>query len=40
MAGRATQFVPRDLEEGYLANAGLSDQIHKEFEYVDAEPAK
>ena len=27
----------RELEEGYLANARLSDQIHREFEFVDAE---
>ncbi len=31
--------LERELEEGYLANAALSDQIHKEFEFVDAEQA-
>ena len=29
----------RKLEEGYLANASLGDQIHEEFEFVDAEQA-
>jgi len=31
--------LERELAEGYLANAGLSDQIHEEFEFVDAEQA-
>ncbi len=31
--------LERELQEGYLANAALSDQIHKEFEFVDAELA-
>jgi metal-responsive CopG/Arc/MetJ family transcriptional regulator len=31
--------LERELEEGYLANAGLNDQIHEEFEFVDAEQA-
>lgn len=29
--------LERELEEGYLANAALGDQIHKEFEFADAE---
>ena len=29
--------LERELEEGYLANAELGNQIHKEFESVDAE---
>lgn len=31
--------LERELEEGYLANASLGDQIHEEFEFVDAEQA-
>ena len=31
--------LQRELEEGYIANAPLSDRIHKEFEFVDAEQA-
>jgi metal-responsive CopG/Arc/MetJ family transcriptional regulator len=31
--------LERELQEGYLANAGLGDQIHEEFEFVDAEQA-
>ena len=31
--------LERELEEGYIANADLGDQIHKEFEFVDAEQA-
>ena len=31
--------LERELEEGYVANAELGDQIHKEFEFVDAEQA-
>jgi metal-responsive CopG/Arc/MetJ family transcriptional regulator len=31
--------LERELEEGYVANAGLGDRIHKEFEFVDAEQA-
>ena len=29
-----------ELEEGYSANSDISEQIHKEFEFVDAEQAK
>jgi metal-responsive CopG/Arc/MetJ family transcriptional regulator len=29
--------LERQLEEGYVANAALGDQIHNEFEFVDAE---
>ncbi len=32
--------LERDLQEGYIANAALSDRIHKEFEDVDAELAR
>jgi metal-responsive CopG/Arc/MetJ family transcriptional regulator len=31
--------LERELEEGYVANAALGDQIHKEFDFVDAEQA-
>jgi Arc/MetJ-type ribon-helix-helix transcriptional regulator len=31
--------LQRELEEGYIANARLGDQIHKEFDFVDAEQA-
>ncbi len=31
--------LERELEEGYIANAAVGDQIHSEFEYVDAELA-
>ncbi len=31
--------LERELKEGYLANASLGDQIHEEFEFVDAEQA-
>jgi metal-responsive CopG/Arc/MetJ family transcriptional regulator len=29
--------LERELEEGYLATADLSERVHREFEYVDAE---
>lgn len=32
--------LERELKEGYSANAGISEQIHKEFESVDAEQAE
>jgi hypothetical protein len=31
--------LQRELEEGYIANSPLTDRIHKEFEFVDAEQA-
>jgi len=31
--------LERELEEGYSANASISEQIHKEFEFVDTEQA-
>jgi hypothetical protein len=31
--------LERDLQEGYIANAALSAQIHQEFEFADAEVA-
>ena len=31
--------LERKLEEGYSANSGISEQIHKEFDFVDAEQA-
>ena len=29
----------QELEEGYLANAEISEEIQREFEHVDAEQA-
>lgn len=31
--------LERELEEGYATYASLSDRIHREFEYVDADLA-
>jgi metal-responsive CopG/Arc/MetJ family transcriptional regulator len=31
--------LERELAEGYVANADVGDQIHNEFEFVDAEQA-
>lgn len=29
--------LENELAEGYIANAALSEQVHKEFQFVDAE---